>query len=263
MRLGTDTQFPLLEFGVRITGQEPLKVISYRGANQPNNPVDYLFKMYTRIFENANLSDDELKKVLAERQSVLDFIKDDIARLQGRVSSEDKHKLEAHLGGIRNIEQRLQNSSNGCVPITMPEIRPARHGQVPRHRSFADGLDAARTQLRHHARQHVHVGQRRQLAILPVESASTKSITSFRTPAHDTAANEKLVKINAWHSEQVQYVAGRAQQSNRAGWQQHARQQLHPVGQRDWRWQLAHLQKHPLGADGLGGGLLQDGAADE
>jgi hypothetical protein len=111
-RIGKDTQFPSLEFGVRIEGQEPLRVISYRGPNQPNTAVDDPFAMYARIFANANLSDAELKKLLAERQSVLDFLKDDLARLQTRVSSEDKAKLEAHLGGIRKIEQGLQNSAN-------------------------------------------------------------------------------------------------------------------------------------------------------
>jgi hypothetical protein len=43
-RIGTDTQFPSLEFGVRIEGQEPLRVISYRGANQPNTAVDNPFQ---------------------------------------------------------------------------------------------------------------------------------------------------------------------------------------------------------------------------
>ena len=56
-RIGTKTKFPSLEFGVRIEGQEPLRVISYRGANQPNIAVDDPWQMYTRIFANADLSE--------------------------------------------------------------------------------------------------------------------------------------------------------------------------------------------------------------
>jgi hypothetical protein len=39
-RVGGQTQVPSLEFGVRSEGQEPLRVISYRGANQPNLAID-------------------------------------------------------------------------------------------------------------------------------------------------------------------------------------------------------------------------------
>ncbi len=90
---------------MRIEGQEPLRVISYRGPNQPNTAVDDPFQMYSRIFANADLSETELQRLFAERQSVLDFLKDDIGRLKTRVSSEDKARLGAHLGGIRNIER--------------------------------------------------------------------------------------------------------------------------------------------------------------
>ncbi len=119
-RIGKTTQFPSLEFGVRIEGQEPLRVISYRGANQPNTAVDDPFQMYSRIFANANLSDAELKKLIAERQSVLDFLKDDIARLQGRVSSEDKAKLEAHLGEFAASSRGCKTRPTPANPLMMP-----------------------------------------------------------------------------------------------------------------------------------------------
>ncbi len=49
-RLGTETKFPSLEFGVRVEGQEPLRVISYHGANQPALTLDDPFKMYTSVW---------------------------------------------------------------------------------------------------------------------------------------------------------------------------------------------------------------------
>ncbi|HEX2670939.1 MAG TPA: DUF1552 domain-containing protein, partial [Polyangiaceae bacterium] len=84
-RIGTKTKFPSLEFGVKIEGQEPLRVISYRGANQPNIAVDDPWQMYKRIFANTDLSQTELAQLLAERKSVLDFLKDDISRLSARL----------------------------------------------------------------------------------------------------------------------------------------------------------------------------------
>lgn len=206
-RIGTDTQFPSLEFGVRIEGQEPLRVISYRGANQPNTAVDDPFQMYTRIFENANLSDDELARMLAERQSVLDFIKDDVARLSSRVSSEDRARLEAHLGGIRSIEQRLQNSASACVPITMPE----RYN----HREMARFPDVGRLQTDLMLLAHT-CGMTRVSTFMwanadswqyfPWVGVDEEHHELSHAADEDEAANEKLVKINVWHAEQVAYV---------------------------------------------------------
>jgi len=206
-RIGKTTQFPSLEFGVRITGQEPLRVISYRGANQPNTAVDDPFQMYSRIFANANLSDAELKKLIAERQSVLDFLKDDLVRLQGRVNSEDKAKLEAHLAGVRKIEQGLQNSANACKPLMMP-------AQYDVH-AMDKFPEASKLQM--------------DLMLLAQTCGMTRVSTFMfanadswqyypwigvneehhelsHAPDSDTATNEKLVKINVWHSEQFKYM---------------------------------------------------------
>jgi len=206
-RVGKSTQFPSLEFGVRIEGQEPLRVISYRGPNQPNTAVDDPFQMYSRIFANAGLSDAELKKLLAERQSVLDFLKDDLARLQNRVSSDDKAKLEAHLASVRKIEQGLQNSASACKPPVMPAKYDAH--------AMDKFPDACRLQM--------------DLMLLAQTCGMTRVSTFMfanadswqyypwigvneehhelsHAPDSDTAALEKLVKINVWHSEQVKYM---------------------------------------------------------
>jgi hypothetical protein len=204
---GAEVQFKSLEFGVRIEGQEPLRVISYRGANQPNTAVDDPFAMYKRIFENANLSDEELKKLLAERQSVLDFLKDDIARLQGRMSSEDKAKLESHLGGIRNIEQRLRNAANVCVPITMPDALD--------HRDMAQFPNVGRLQTDLMLLAH-KCGMTRVSTFMwanadswqyfPWIGVNEEHHELSHADDKDEVANAKLVRINQWHTEQFLYV---------------------------------------------------------
>jgi hypothetical protein len=207
-RIGaTGVQYKSLEFGVRIEGQEPLRVISYRGPNQPNTAVDDPFQMYQRIFADANLSQEELKKVLAERQSVLDFLKDDLARLQGRVSSEDKAKLEAHLAGIRNLEQRLQNSGNSCVPLTMPAKFDTR--------AMDKFPEVSKLQLDLMLLAHT-CGMTRVSTFMfanadswqyyPWIGVNEEHHELSHAGDDDAAANEKLVKINQWHSEQFKYV---------------------------------------------------------
>jgi len=114
------TQFKSLEFGVRMQGQEPLKYISYRGASMPNAAVDDPWQIYSRIFANAGMTQAQLQKTIADRKSVLDFLKDDITRLESRFTGADKARLDAHLGGLQAIETQLAMTVGGCMAPTLP-----------------------------------------------------------------------------------------------------------------------------------------------
>jgi hypothetical protein len=209
-RIGSSTPFPSLEFGVRIEGQEPLRVISYRGANQPNVAVDDPWKMYGRIFANADLSASELARVLAERKSVLDFLKADIARLQTRVSAEDKARLDAHLTGIRGIEQRLSSTSAACAPAMLPAASD------PRAMENYPVIGRLQTDLMLLAHT---CGQTRVSTFMWANADSWQYYPwigvneEHHELSHagdgDTAATDKLVKINTWHAEQVAYILDR------------------------------------------------------
>jgi hypothetical protein len=206
-RIGTTTQFRSLEFGVRIEGQEPLRVISYRGANQPNTAIDNPFQMYGRIFADRDLTDTERARMLAERRSVLDFLKDDLARLQSRVNSEDRARLEAHLGGIRNIEQRLDGSVVSCTPLEMPAEFDTR--------AMANFPTVGKLQMDLMLLAHA-CGMTRVSTFMWANADSWQYFPwigvdeEHHELSHagddDDAATEKLVKINIWHAEQVAYL---------------------------------------------------------
>ena len=120
-KYGTTTQFPSLEFGVRMQGQEPAsKYISYRGASMPNAAVDDPWQIFSRIFANAGMSQAQIAKTVADKTSVLDFLKDDITRLESRFTGADKARLDAHLTGIQTIEQQLTMGAQTCATPTMP-----------------------------------------------------------------------------------------------------------------------------------------------
>jgi hypothetical protein len=119
-RIGTTTAFQSLEFGVRVIGGAPLNTISYSGANQPNVPIYDPTQMYTRLFANSNLSKSQLSQLLVERKSVLDFLQSDIGVLETRLTSDDKARLDAHLTGIRSMEQQLTSSASACTPPAVP-----------------------------------------------------------------------------------------------------------------------------------------------
>ncbi len=206
-RIGTTTQFPSLEFGVRIEGQEPLRVISYRGANQPNTAVDNPFQMYSRIFANADLSAAELARRIAERRSVLDFLKDDLARLQARVNAEDRARLEAHLGGIRSIEQRLDGTAVACTPLEMPAQFDTR--------AMENYPTVGRLQMDLMLLAHT-CGMTRVSTFMwanadswqyyPWIGVNEEHHELSHAGDDDAVSSEKLVTINTWHAEQVAYL---------------------------------------------------------
>jgi Protein of unknown function (DUF1552) len=119
-RIGGGTPFPSLQFGARVIGGAPLNCISYAAANQPNVPIYDPTQMYSTMFANASLSATQLQQLLADRKSVLDFLQSDIAALETRLTPSDKTRLDAHLTGIRTIEQTLSSAAVACKAPTAP-----------------------------------------------------------------------------------------------------------------------------------------------
>jgi hypothetical protein len=206
-RIGTATTFRSLEFGVRVEGGGPLEIISYRDSNQPNTAVEDPWQMYGRIFANGNLSSTQLAKLIAERKGVLDFLKDDIARLRGRVSASDRQRLDAHLTGIGGIEQQLSQSKAACTPLTMPAKFD--------HKDIANFDKVSQLQLDLMVLSHA-CGLTQVSTFMwanadswqyfPFAGVNEEHHTLSHAGDSDAAATEKLVKINQWHAGQVAYL---------------------------------------------------------
>jgi len=169
--------------------------------------VDDPWAMYQRIFADANLTAAEFQRIKSERLSVLDFLKDDIGRLQARVNSEDRARLEAHLGGIRSIEQRLDNSASDCSPLTMPDKFDAgameNYPTVSRLQldlmllSHSCGLTRVSTFMWANADSWQYY---------PFIGVDEEHHELSHAGDDDAAAKEKLIQINHWHAEQLKYL---------------------------------------------------------
>jgi hypothetical protein len=206
-RIGMSTPFRSLEFGTRVIGGPPLDVISYRGANQPQKVVDDPWAMYARIFANSNLGASQLAQLVAERKSVLDFLKADINSLRARVSADDKSRLDAHLSGIAGIEQGLTQSSVSCTPTALPaKMDPHVMANFPAvSRLQMDMMILAHT-----------CGLTRVSTLMWANADSWQFFPwvgvneEHHTLSHrgdsDAVATDKLIKINTWHSTQVAYL---------------------------------------------------------
>src|SRR4051812_23401349 len=114
-----------LEVGVQPFGPGAaggtMQHMCYAGSNQPVPPEGNPYKLFDRLFGGApprsGVSPDQIR---AERRSVIDLVKSEIAETSGRVGKDDRQKIEAHLEGTRSIERRLQFVTPTSCLIPLP-----------------------------------------------------------------------------------------------------------------------------------------------
>jgi len=207
LRVGKATAFPSLEFGVRAIGQEPLRVISYSGSNQPNLPIQDPQQMYTKMFANRNLSPMQLSQLLVERKSVLDFLQADIGVLESRLSATDKARLDTHLTGIRSIEQQLSNSSGSCTAPAMPAKMDVNN--IGNFATVAqmqmDLMILAQTCGMTHVSTFMFANAD-SWQFFPFAGVNEEHHGLSHCSDGDAVSIEKLIKINIWHGQQVAYL---------------------------------------------------------
>jgi hypothetical protein len=119
LQLGTDTRADNGSNGIQ------LRVMSYDGKS-PLPPEIEPTKTYTRIFSSvvpASSGGDQtamIERTLAEERSVLDLVKDDLARLSQRLPGPQREKLDSHLEGLREVERSLHGPVVGGNRGTLP-----------------------------------------------------------------------------------------------------------------------------------------------
>ncbi len=106
------TKFPSVQLSVQPKSGY-LGTLSFSGPKIPILGVSNPTLAFSRLFSDAQTTPTTFESTSAERKSILDGIKDDYAALSGRLSGEDKLKIESHLEGIREVETRLASSTGG------------------------------------------------------------------------------------------------------------------------------------------------------
>ncbi|MFO0595218.1 MAG: DUF1552 domain-containing protein [Myxococcaceae bacterium] len=108
-RLGTGAPFSSLELGVQSQlglfagGNDSVMIYDRAGRRQPDDDPANVF---SRVF-GGDVSLEAQARVRANRQSVIDLVKGDLARLRPGYGAAEQRKLDAHLEGVRALEQRL------------------------------------------------------------------------------------------------------------------------------------------------------------
>lgn len=122
-RIGTETAFRSVEFGVRSLLDLQRQVtsrMSYRGPFEALPPENDPAGAFTSLFTDLAADPGELAELRARRGSVLDKVADDFNRLNAKVGAADRQKLEAHLGAIRELEQSLFADGGPLAACAVP-----------------------------------------------------------------------------------------------------------------------------------------------
>lgn len=114
------TQFPILNWGVLASPAHSVDrlgaMVSYREARQPVVPEINPYKMFTNVFGNlAPAMSNGGKPVdprAGDRKTILDLVKGDLARLEGKLGQLDRKRMAAHMDAIRSIERSLDPVNN-------------------------------------------------------------------------------------------------------------------------------------------------------
>jgi hypothetical protein len=129
--------FDSLQFGVQCDsfntgGNKPvLKSMTYSGSNAVLTPEDNPTVMFEKLMlGNAGPtppigpSPEDLAKIRAQKQSVIDAVRGDLTALRARIDSDDRYKLDQHLQGIAEIEKQISQPINppisGCFSPGAP-----------------------------------------------------------------------------------------------------------------------------------------------
>src|SRR5262245_14790276 len=209
----TRTRFGSLEFGVMVPDRaDTWTRMSYADSNKPLAPIDDPYQMFAKLYGRAK--DNELLK------SVLDDVKDDLKKVSASVGAEDRRLLDEHAQFVREMEQELKAEKAVTVGHAVPEIEPGvkrENDQIPKISKTQIDLmvnafagDFARVATLQYTNS---VGGAR-MRWLGVDQGHHEL---SHEPDSNTAAMEKLTKINKWFCEQLAYLAKRLSETPEPG----------------------------------------------
>ena len=198
----TRTRFGSLEFGVAVPDRaDPWTRMVYAGSNKPVAPVDdpyqMLNKLYGQMKDKATLVD------------LLDDVREDLRKVSGKVSAEDRQFLKDHLELVRSMESDLKAAEGKELVHPEPELDPnieLVNDNTPEiSRMQIDLLvnamanDMCRVATLQYMRS---VGQARMRWLEVEEGHHSLS----HEPDKNQEAQDKLRRINTWFAGELAYL---------------------------------------------------------
>lgn len=106
-RIGQETPFASLNPGVRSNSTDRQRNFFYNTAGQPVVREISPRALFDQIFADLHLDPAEKERLVQQRRSVIDSVKGDLDALDAKLGVADRQRVEAHLDGVRSLEQAI------------------------------------------------------------------------------------------------------------------------------------------------------------
>jgi len=178
--------------------------------------------VFERMFGGGTTREqaESLARRRREQRSILDFVHADAKTLAGKVSGNDRHKLQEYLNAVREVEQRVERAEResqerppGVPEADLPEGVPANYEE--HLRLLADMLvlafqtDTTRVATYMFANE----GSNKPYPFIGVKDG-------HHTLSHhenDQEKQERISRINQFHTRQLAYLLGRLKSTPEGG----------------------------------------------
>lgn len=212
-KLYNGESFKSLDFAIQAGGPNNWSRMSYAGSDRPVDPQQNPHTAYERIFATVGQDKAKLERIRNRRQSVLDFVREDMTAIEKKVSGKDRERIEQHHTAIRELEQSLLTGNDQGLACEIPE-----KGQ-PFDANNADNFPAAGKAMMDMIVTAMACGMTRVATLQWSRSVSNIAHPWAGVPERhhdlshkgdtDAPAVESIVKINRWYAEQFAYLIGR------------------------------------------------------
>ena len=130
-QIGQETQLPSLELAMDLldmVGQCDngyacvyQNNLSWSSPTSPLPPEAHPRVVFERLFGEGG-SASQRRAALGRRASLLDWVREDIARLQGKLGPGDRAKVSEYLDTVREVERRIQKAEAETEDNVLPDL---------------------------------------------------------------------------------------------------------------------------------------------
>ena len=208
--LGGKTRFPSLclshtrQTGFGGDGQHTL---SWTKNRTPVMPEDRPQILFDRLFR-ADSADEVIaqKRRAAEQGSVLDAVRGQAKRLEGRLGATDRAKLQEYLASIRDVEEQMAADAR-WLALPKPKVDPVDYAKAQLG-WFKSMFDVTALALQTDSTRLVAFNVRSDLGGYAYKDQNRGVPWDLHTITHNNGEEEKLrwwTKVDAWQMEEWVY----------------------------------------------------------
>jgi hypothetical protein len=218
-QIGRETPIPSLELGTDLIAQtgncDNGLACAYQNHLSWSSPTTPLITeadprvVFERLFGDGGSPQDR-RSELKRNQSILDWVNQDMARLQRQVGAADRVKIGEYVDTVREVERRIQKAEQQTAETQLPDLK--RPGSVPEdweeHVKLMFDLQVLALQA----------DVTRIITFQMAREASTRTYPQIGIPeAHHPISHHanlpdrlaRLAKINAYHAALFAYMVGK------------------------------------------------------